>query len=95
MNNYEKTVLRNLISKIGRTPNRRKKEPLPPHERTEIWKNKILVFVLKHGFLNGDTFAEFEKKFKEGKIPKEYITKINLAMRRAENEKQKQYKKKT
>jgi hypothetical protein len=95
MNNYEKTVLRNLIIKIGRKPNRKKKEPLPPHERTEIWKNKILVFVLKHGFLNGDTFAEFEKKFKEGKIPKEYITKINLAMRRAENEKQKQYKKKT
>ena len=53
------------------------------------------MFVLKHGFLDGNTFAEFEKKFKAGKIPKDYITKINLAMRRAENEKQKQYKKKT
>ncbi len=95
MSNYQKTVIRNLISKIGRTPNKRKKEPLPPHERTEIWRNKILVFVLKHGFLMGKTFIQFEKDFRANKIPREYITKINSAMRRAENEKQKQYKKKT
>jgi len=94
MDNYQKTVLRNLINKIGRTPNKRKKEPLPPHERTEIWRNNILVFVLKHGFLNGHTFAEFEQKFRANEIPRAYITKINLAMRREKNEKEKQYKKK-
>jgi len=91
--NYRKTVLRNLINKIGRTPNKRKKEPLPPHERTEIWMNNILLFVLEHKFLNGKTYAEFEKEFRAGKIPRAYINKINLAMRRAKNEKKERYKK--
>lgn len=51
------------------------------------------MFVLKHGFLNGDTFVEFERKFRAGEIPRAYINKINLAMRREENEKKERYKK--
>ncbi|HCY82713.1 MAG TPA: hypothetical protein DHV22_14515 [Xanthomarina gelatinilytica] len=91
---YKKKVLNNLINKIGKPFYKRKKEPLPPHVRTELWQNKLLIFVLKHGLTLGNNFIEFERKFKNGEIPKEYIDKITKAMRRADEQKKERYKNK-
>ena len=64
------------------------KQLLPPHERKEIYLNNILVYVLKHQLFDGQTFAEFEKRLRANKIPREDINAITMAMRREKNDRQ-------
>ena len=87
MNERNKKILASLIKRIS-DPRSKPKPPLPYHERKEIWENQICEFVLRHKFFEGN-FAEFVKEFKEGKIPKDMINKINSAMRREKNERKK------
>jgi len=87
MNDYKKKVLNTMIQKI--TKKSKPKELLPYHERIRIWKEQILVFVLKHKLFDGNGFAEFSRKFLAGEIPKEDVNKINNAMRREQNERKK------
>ena len=89
----KKRILQDIISRIG-NPYKKKIEPLPPHERKEIYIQNLLVFVLKHQLLDGKGFAEFERQFRAGKIPREDIEKIRLAMRRAKDDKKSRFESK-
>ncbi len=85
MEERNRKILKDIISRIG-NPHKKRIKPLPPHERKEIYIQNILVFVLKHKLFDGNGFAEFERKFRAGEIPKESIEIIKIAMRRAKND---------
>ena len=93
MEEKNKRILQDIISRIG-NPHKKKIEPLPPHERKEIYIQNLLVFVLKHKLFDVNGFAEFERQFRAGEIPRESIEQIKLAMRRAKDDKKSRFESK-
>lgn len=88
MNDRTKRILQDIVGRIGKPYKQKYKQLLPPHERKEIYLNNILVYVLKHQLFDGQTFAEFEKRLRANKIPREDINAITMAMRREKNDRQ-------